>query len=75
MRDLWWTKRHWSRFSPRISLSPANHSTNFSVIILNRGWHNRFIRGRSAEWTQLDLTPLYQFKEILTTYKLEAAMP
>jgi hypothetical protein len=40
--------------------SPANHhSTNFSIIIINQGWHNRPIGGRSAEWTQLDSTPHY----------------
>jgi hypothetical protein len=31
-------------------VSPANHSTNFSIIIA-RGWRNRPIGGRSAEWT------------------------
>jgi hypothetical protein len=29
------------RFSPSTSVSPANHSTNFSIIITTRGWHNR----------------------------------
>jgi hypothetical protein len=38
---------------------PANHSTNFSIIIITRGWHNRPISDRSAEWTQLDSTPHY----------------
>jgi hypothetical protein len=38
---------------------PANHFTNFSIIIITRGWHNRPIGGRSAEWTQLDYTPQY----------------
>jgi hypothetical protein len=41
MWDLWWTNRQWGRFSPSISVSPANHSTNFSIIIFTRGWHNR----------------------------------
>jgi hypothetical protein len=60
MWGLWWTKRHWGRFSPNTSVSPANHhSTNFSIIILTRGWHNRLIGGRSAEWNQLDSTPHY----------------
>jgi hypothetical protein len=55
-----WTKRPWGRFSPSTSVSPANHhSTNFSIIIINRGWGNRHIGGRSAEWTQLDSTPHY----------------
>jgi hypothetical protein len=57
MWSLWWTKRHWGRISPSTSVSPANHSTNFSIIIITRGWHNRPIGGRSGEWTQLDYTP------------------
>jgi hypothetical protein len=40
-------------------VSPANHSTNFSIIIITRDWHNRPIGGRSAEWTQLDSTTQY----------------
>jgi hypothetical protein len=56
---LWWTKRHWGRFSPSTSVSLANHSANFSIIIITRGWHNRPIGGRSAEWTQVDSTSHY----------------
>jgi hypothetical protein len=52
-------ERHWCRFSPSTSVSPANHSTNFSIIIMTRGWHNRPIGGRNAERTQLDSTPHY----------------
>jgi hypothetical protein len=37
---------------------PANHSTDFSIIMITRGWHNRPIGGRSAEWT-LDSTSHY----------------
>jgi hypothetical protein len=60
MWGLWWTKRHWGRFSPSTSASLANHhSTNFSIIIISRGWHIRPIGGRSAEWTQLDSNPHY----------------
>jgi hypothetical protein len=67
MWGLWWIKRHWGRFSLNTSVSLANHhSTNFSIIIITRGWHNRPIGGRSAEWTQLDSTPpLYQVKKII----------
>jgi hypothetical protein len=62
MWGLWWAKRHWGRFSPTTSVSPANHSTNVSIIIITQGWHNRPISGCSAECTQLDSTPLlYQF--------------
>jgi hypothetical protein len=62
MWGLWWTKRHWVRFSLSTSVSPANHhSTSFSIIIITitRGCHNRPIGGRSAEWTQLDSTLHY----------------
>jgi hypothetical protein len=37
MWGLLWTKRHWGRFSPSSSVSPANHFTDFSIIIINRG--------------------------------------
>jgi hypothetical protein len=38
MWGLWWTERHWGRFSPSTSVSLANHlSTNFSTIIITRG--------------------------------------
>jgi hypothetical protein len=44
-------------FCPNTSVSPANHhSTNFSIIIITRGWYNRPIGGRSAEWVQMDST-------------------
>jgi hypothetical protein len=41
MWGLWWTKRHWDRFPPSTSVSLANHSTNFSIIKITRGWHKR----------------------------------
>jgi hypothetical protein len=63
MWGLQWAKRHWGRFSPSTLVSPANHSTNFSIVILTRGWHNRPIDGRSAKWTQLDSTPTIPIKK------------
>jgi hypothetical protein len=40
--------------------SPANHhSIDFSIIITTRGWQNRPVGGRIAEWTQLDSIPHY----------------
>jgi hypothetical protein len=34
-------KWHWGRFFPTTLVSLANHdSTNFSIIINTRGWHN-----------------------------------
>jgi hypothetical protein len=60
MWGLRWTKRHWVKFSSNTSVSLANHhSTDFSIIIITRGWHNRPTGGRSAEWIQLDSTPHY----------------
>jgi hypothetical protein len=41
------------------SVSHANHSTNFSIIIITRFWYNKPICGRSAEWVQLNTTPHY----------------
>jgi hypothetical protein len=36
MWDLWWTTRHWGRFSPSTSFSPANsHSTDSSALIIS----------------------------------------
>jgi hypothetical protein len=46
-------------FSEYFGFPPNHHSTYFSIIIITRGWHNRSIGGRSAEWTQLDSTPHY----------------
>jgi hypothetical protein len=70
MWGLWWTKQHWDSFSPNTSVSPANHHlTNFSIIIITRGWHNRPIGGRSAEWTQMDSTPHY------TNYFMTGGLP
>jgi hypothetical protein len=31
-----------------------------SIIIITRGWHNRPISGRSAEWTLDSTPPIYQ---------------
>jgi hypothetical protein len=65
MWSLWWTKWHWYRFSPSTSVSTASHhSTNFSIIIITRGWLYRPLGGRSAEWTQLDSTAPIPIKKI-----------
>jgi hypothetical protein len=42
--------------------SPANHSTNFSIIIITQGWHNRPISGRSANWTPPPTIPTQLLK-------------
>jgi hypothetical protein len=35
MWDLWWTKRHWGRFSPSTSVFPTNYnSTECSTLII-----------------------------------------
>jgi hypothetical protein len=46
-------------FSEYFSFPCQSFHTNFSIIIITRGWHNRPINGRSAEWTQLDFIPDY----------------
>jgi hypothetical protein len=47
------------------SVSPANHSNNFSIII-TRGWHNRPVGDRIAEWTQSNSTlPSIRIKDLL----------
>jgi hypothetical protein len=47
---------------------PSNHhSSNFSIILITRSWHNRHIGGGSAEWTQLDST-LYTNLKFLISY-------
>jgi hypothetical protein len=42
--------------------SPAKHSTDFSIIIITRGWHNRPLSGRSVEWTFIP-PPTMQIKK------------
>jgi hypothetical protein len=54
MWGLWWTKTALGQVFSEYFDSPANHSTNFSIIIITRDWHNKPIGGRSAECIQLD---------------------
>jgi hypothetical protein len=55
---LWWTKWRRGRFSPSTSVSPAIHSTKFSILTITRGRNNRPVSGRHAVWTQFGLHPL-----------------
>jgi hypothetical protein len=55
--DLWWTKWRRRMFSPSTSVSPAIHSTKFSILTITRGRHNRPVSGRRAEWIQFGLHP------------------
>jgi hypothetical protein len=41
MWDLWWTKRHWGRFSPSTLVSLGKHSIDCSTLIIIQGWYNR----------------------------------
>jgi hypothetical protein len=54
MWDLWWTKWHWNRFSPSTLISPSNHSTDCStliiIIIIIWGWYSR----PNSGWCQVD---------------------
>jgi hypothetical protein len=47
-----------------VHVSPANHSTDFSIIIITWGWHNNPLSGRSVEWT-LIAPPTKQIWKIL----------
>jgi hypothetical protein len=69
MWGLWWTKRHWGRFSPSTSVSPANHFTDFSIIIITRGWHNRPLVAAvsSRPWFH---PPICKLKITLNSWKI-----
>jgi hypothetical protein len=41
MWDLLCKKWHWGRFSPSTSVSPAEHSSDCSILIIILGWYNR----------------------------------
>jgi hypothetical protein len=45
------------RFPPSTSVSPAIHSTKFSILSITQGRYNRPVNGRRAEWTQFGLHP------------------
>jgi hypothetical protein len=69
MWGLWWTKRHWGRISPSTSVSPSNHhSTNLSIIIISRGWHNRPIGGSSPSEPNWTPPPTISIKHKLKFY-------
>jgi hypothetical protein len=69
MWGLWWTKWHWGRFSKSTSISPVNHSTNFSIIIITRGWYNRPLVAAvptGPNWTPPSTIPNKKKKEAHT---------
>jgi hypothetical protein len=43
-------------------VAPANHSTDFSIVIITRGWHNSPLSGWSVEWTLIP-PPTMQIKK------------
>jgi hypothetical protein len=46
-----------------LRVSPAIHSTKFSILTVTRVRYNRPINGRRAKWTQFGLhPPLYKLK-------------
>jgi hypothetical protein len=57
MWGLWWTKRHWGRFSPSTSVSPANQYSPTSPSSSPEAGTIGLFGGISGEWTQLDSTP------------------
>jgi hypothetical protein len=65
MWGLWCTKRHWGRFSPSTSVSPANHhSSNFSIILITRGWHNRTLVAAVPSGANLTPPPTIPIKKM-----------
>jgi hypothetical protein len=52
--DLWWTKRHWDRFSPNTSVSPVTPSTDCSTLIIfhHPGLYNKTNSGRCVKSTE-----------------------
>jgi hypothetical protein len=50
-----------------LRFSPANHSTDFSIIIITRGWYNRPLSGRSVEWTLIP-PPTMLIKKKIKSY-------
>jgi hypothetical protein len=44
--------------------SPANHSTNFSIIIITRGWHNRHFVAAVSSGLNWITPPTYQLKKL-----------
>jgi hypothetical protein len=56
---LWWTKWHWDKFPPSISVPFANsHSTDCSTLIIyHPGLYNRPKSGRRTKWTKSHPTP------------------
>jgi hypothetical protein len=58
--------------STSTSVSPANDSTNFSIIIITRGWHNRPLVAAlpsRPKWSSPPTIPIkkklyYLFKEL-----------
>jgi hypothetical protein len=67
MWDLWWTKRHWVRFSPSTSVSPAKHPTDCSTIIIHYhpGWYNRPVVA-SVIVDSVSLYPKKEKKKLIT---------
>jgi hypothetical protein len=58
---------HCGRISQSTSVSPANHSTNFSIIIITRGRHNRpLVAAVPSElnWTPPPTIPIKKNKNI-----------
>jgi hypothetical protein len=72
---LWWTKWRRGRFSPSTSVSPAIHSTNFSILTITRGRYNRPVSGRRPSGPSLDPTPHYAKEWEWAAWSMTAAAP
>jgi hypothetical protein len=65
MWNVWWTKWHWSRFSPTTSVSPTNyHSTDCSTLIVYHPGAGKIGQLVTDEPNVLSLTPPQQTKAV-----------
>jgi hypothetical protein len=69
MWDLWWTKQHWGSFTPSTSVSPSNHFTGCSTLIIII--HHPELMQYAKQWPpyQVDSVSPHPKNEIFVTIK------
>jgi hypothetical protein len=60
MWDLWWTKWYCGWFSPNISVSPANHFTYCSTLIII---HHLVLVEQAKQWPAYQVDPVSPYPE------------
>jgi hypothetical protein len=75
MWDLWWTKRHWVRFSPSTSVSPTTQSTDCSTLVTIHNYPGLVQQAKQWRTHQVDsLAPTKQTKEKKTINNVSCAV-